>query len=445
VQGIGGSQVALGADAGNLAGNPAGLGLYRRSEFTFTPGITFNNTESRITGSTSVDQRSNLNLSGFGVVFARRKSDGTEGDWRSGSFGIGFTRQNNFQNKFNYNRQTSETEATILESIAESANANGIGKTNFENIEGLAYETYLINQDNKNEFYAIERKGRIRQSEDVLSTGAQNQWDFSYGANYRDKLYLGGGIGLSTLRYRQERVFKESETDASTAFTDLNLRDEFTTTGNGINARVGVIYRPNDILRFGASIQSPTFYSMNDQYLTSLQTNVGGKFYDEATDPGDYSYNLTTPMRANGGLAVVLGKYGFISGDLEYVNYGKARLNDQTDSDVFRTTNNNISNIYKNVVNVKIGAEGRFDIFRVRAGFAHNGDPYANSTYDRKQTFITAGAGIKQANYFVDVALVNGKYNSFYSPYTFKSETEPPVVNTENRNNQVVFTVGLSF
>jgi hypothetical protein len=97
------------------------------------------------------------------------------------------------------------------------------------------------------------------------------------------------------------------------------------------------------------------------------------------------------------------------------------------------------------VVNVKIGAEGRFDIFRVRAGFAHNGDPYANSTYDRKQTFITAGAGIKQANYFVDMALVNGKYNSFYSPYTFKSETEPPVVNTENRNNQVVFTVGLSF
>ena len=55
-QAIGGAQTALGADAGNLSGNPAGLGLYRRSEFSFTPGISFGNTSSAVDGLSSVDQ-----------------------------------------------------------------------------------------------------------------------------------------------------------------------------------------------------------------------------------------------------------------------------------------------------------------------------------------------------------------------------------------------------
>ncbi|HSI91080.1 MAG TPA: hypothetical protein VK927_08185, partial [Adhaeribacter sp.] len=42
IQGIGGAQTALGADASSMNGNPAGLGFYRKSEFTFSPGLNFN-------------------------------------------------------------------------------------------------------------------------------------------------------------------------------------------------------------------------------------------------------------------------------------------------------------------------------------------------------------------------------------------------------------------
>ena len=443
VQGIGGSQTALGADAGNLAGNPAGLGMYRRSEFTFTPGIHFGNTESKVDGSSSVDQRQGLNLAGLGLVFSRRKSDGTEGAWRGGSFGIGFTRQSSFHNKFNYQRTTGG--ATIVESLAESANRFGIGETNFENREGLAYETFLINYDNAaKEYYATNRIGNVQQSEDVLSEGAQNQWDFAYGASYRDKLFLGASIGLSTLRYNQVSTFKESENNTATVFQNLTLRDEFTTTGNGINGRLGFIFKPSDSWRLGASIQTPTYYAMNDSYRTSLQVQEF-ESHNVSTDPGEYSYNLTTPMRLNGGVAFILGKNGFISGDLEYVDYSKARLNDKTDSDIFRNTNNRISTDYKSVVNFRIGAEGRYDVFRVRAGYALYGDPYQNSAFDRKQSFITAGAGIRQENYFIDVALVNSASNSVYSPYTLNNKAEQPVVDTRNRFNNLLFTVGLNF
>jgi hypothetical protein len=444
-QSIGGAQTALGADAGNLSGNPAGLGLYRRSEFSFSPGISFGNTSSAVGGLSSVDQRQNLNLGGFGLIFANRKSDGTEGNWRGGAFGIGFTRQNHFQNKFNYNRLTGETEATILESIAESATRNGLSSgTNVSSLDDLAYDAALIDYDvDLDDYYAVERKGQIRQTEDVVSKGAQNQWDFSYGASYRDVLYLGGSLGFSTLRYNQQRTYGEVENDATTPFGDLTVRDEFTTTGNGINARLGFIVKPVDYIRFGASFQSPTWFSMRDEYMTSLQTRNGTDFSGD-TDPGEYEYRLTTPMRASGGVAIIAGKYGFFTGDVEYVDYTRARLRDDADNAVFQGSNNDISTLYGSAVNVRLGAEGRFDIFRVRGGFALYGDPYENRTYDRKKTYLTAGVGIKQANYFFDLALVNTAYNSIYSPYVLNDLSQPVVI-TKNRYNNLLFTLGMNF
>ena len=36
---LGGANTALGAELTSISGNPAGLGLYNRSEFAFTPGF----------------------------------------------------------------------------------------------------------------------------------------------------------------------------------------------------------------------------------------------------------------------------------------------------------------------------------------------------------------------------------------------------------------------
>jgi len=314
VQGIGGAQAALGADAGNLAGNPAGLGMFRRSEFTFSPGVHFNNTTSQVEGNEFVDQRNNLDVSGLSLVFSNRKSDGTEENWRGGSFGIGFTRQNHFQNKFNYQRDTGGF--TIAESIADDATLYGLSTSgNLESLEDIAYETYLIDFDqDDNRYYETPRRGIVRQSEDVISRGGQNQWDFSYGASYQDKLFLGAGIGIASIRYNQERIFRETEADPRTDFENLSLRDEFTTTGQGINAKIGFIYRPSDFVRIGANVQTPTYYAMHDSYYTALQTTIAtaeGNSHSAETDPGEYDYSLTTPMRATAGIAVFAGKYGF--------------------------------------------------------------------------------------------------------------------------------------
>ena len=43
------------------------------------------------------------------------------------------------------------------------------------------------------------RQGPITQNETVTTKGSLSQFDLGYGGSYRDKLYVGGGIGIVSL------------------------------------------------------------------------------------------------------------------------------------------------------------------------------------------------------------------------------------------------------
>jgi hypothetical protein len=48
IQAMGGAQVALGGDYSSALSNPAGLGMYNRSEVTFSPALNFYNSDSEM-------------------------------------------------------------------------------------------------------------------------------------------------------------------------------------------------------------------------------------------------------------------------------------------------------------------------------------------------------------------------------------------------------------
>ena len=143
-------------------------------------------------------------------------------------------------------------------------------------------------------------------------------------------------------------------------------------------------------------------------------------------------------------VAFFAGKNGFISADVEYVNYGGARFDSNDGGDSFSDMNDVIKTTYQSTLNFRVGGEYRYNIFRLRAGYALYGDPYKNSGYDRDKRYITAGAGIKQENHFFDIAIVNSRYNSVYSPYSLLDNLQP-VVTTKNTTNSVLFTLGFNF
>ena len=94
VQGAGGAFGALGADLSAIAINPAGIGLYRRSEFSGSFGVTAYLTDSKYIGTSSSESKTNLNIPQFGFVFNKLQQGfnggpGRLSGWRSGDLRIG--------------------------------------------------------------------------------------------------------------------------------------------------------------------------------------------------------------------------------------------------------------------------------------------------------------------------------------------------------------------
>src|SRR5688572_10512759 len=69
VQAMGGAQVALGGDFSSALSNPAGLGMYNRSEFTFSPALYTYSSDSEHLGTKSSDSKTVFNIPGLSFVY----------------------------------------------------------------------------------------------------------------------------------------------------------------------------------------------------------------------------------------------------------------------------------------------------------------------------------------------------------------------------------------
>ncbi len=479
-QGIAGANVALGADFGNLSSNPAGLGLFQKSEAHFTPGLGLGTADAN--GLTA--DNNSFHVGSIGVVFTGRRADESASNgWRGGSFALGFTRLADFNTTFTY-AGTVGDERSFFQRLREpngSSDPNSAGYQDaaanilqqynsgsnsvYTNLNGLAYGTFLTDIDDsqgtqRSEVFTRLRNGAIAQGETVTTSGSLTQLDLGYGASYQDRLYVGGAIGIVSSNRRQTRSFTEAENDPTTRFASLRLDDAVRTTGSGLNLRVGAIYRLADAVRVGASVQSPTFMRLTE---TGQTTTLSSTFTPFASDvepirgatlslqpADDYTYRLTTPFRASAGAAVTIGKAGFVTGDVEYVGYQQARLGSTDpvlyeDADAIAVDNQAINRAYQSAVNLRLGAEARLDVFRVRGGFAHYGGPYSGgSASSRAQQFYTVGAGVRQRNFFIDLAGIYTTFDQQYSPYTLVSGQQPSI-NVQNSRYTTTVTAGLTF
>src|SRR5690349_6488545 len=90
VQAIGGSQIALGGDYSSALSNPAGLGMYNRSEVTFSLGVSGYNSSANYLDNVKKDGKTILNIPGISAVFHSSK-DNKDG-FLGGSFAVSMTR-----------------------------------------------------------------------------------------------------------------------------------------------------------------------------------------------------------------------------------------------------------------------------------------------------------------------------------------------------------------
>ena len=100
VQSMGGVQNSLGGDISSAYYNPAGLGMYNRSDFSITPGYLIGGYTSTFLGNNSTENKSNLILPNIGIAFTSKKP-GDNGPV-SGTFAVSYNRVNDFNSSFSY-------------------------------------------------------------------------------------------------------------------------------------------------------------------------------------------------------------------------------------------------------------------------------------------------------------------------------------------------------
>lgn len=463
-QAIGGAQTALGGDIGSLSSNPAGLGFFRKSDFSVTPSLTSTTNKGSFLGNQYSSTKQSFDFTNLGVVWARSTPQADEGSkssgWLSYAFGLGFNRTNNYTSNFSIGGKNASSSFSYF--LADQANLNGVNTDNSSNasdntLGGQAYNAGLINrQVNADKSYTYfpgtfpNSQGPAVQSAYNYQAGSTNDVNISFGTNYGNQFYLGVGANLSTLRYSYAFNFLETGVLNAEVPTvkGLNYTENFDAAGTGVSAKAGLIYRPDPAVRLGVYAQTPTWYHItegtnNAQVASSDAT--GASVYTPASPVGGVSsYDIKTPWKYNFGGSFFLKTLGFLSADVELVDYRSASFSSGQTQDLL--INKTIQSTYRAAVNYRLGAEVKLGIFSLRGGYSLYGNPYTNSSLSSAATSYSGGLGYRAGNFYVDAAVVNTQYASPYTPYPIASGTPaaPTAVINSNRTD-IMVTLGSRF
>ena len=484
-QAIGGAMGSLGGEISSLFVNPAGLGMYKTGEIVLSPGFSFmkGKSEFRETDA-STDRTSKFNFGTTGIVwgYSDRFSK-----WSGKAFSLGINRTANFNNTFFYkglNNYSSYTEPLANEFFSfytaqKQSNPNidnsviidnALNSDNISLQTKMALYTFLVDIDTSNGASSIisraERAIDLNQENRITTKGGITEVAFGFAGNMDDKIYIGGSIGVPIVNYERTTVFRESDANAIiNDFAYSKYEEEYTSKGIGINAKLGIIFKPADFVRIGLAAHSPSMYGLKDNISTKMVTDVEQLFAPSSgldsvrsstfgVDP-EFKYDLITPWKfmLSGSYVFreaedVTQQKGFITADIEYATYKSSRFSaaDETmGENYYDDVNTAVKQIYKNAFNFRIGGELKFKTLMTRLGFARYAKPYKESNLKGRRMNISGGLGYRNKGMFLDLTYVHSLNKDVHFPYRLEAPRSNTFATLNESNGNVLLTLGLKF
>jgi hypothetical protein len=461
---LAGATGALGGDFSNASNNPSGLALYKSSEFTFSPAINSSRTNASYFSVENIDRSTRFGLGNLGLViknnYTIKGKEVTKG-WTGIAFAFGVNKLASFTNATTYSGYNKYS--SIGDKYAADLSAKGVGPNSAFGSDpwgsGLAYDAYLLDVNSiadSTHYKAISTGGNVNQTMSKIVKGAVNEMVISFAGNYENKLMLGGTLGIPIVNYSTEINYNESDDSLkNSTFKNYSSISNIKANGTGINLKLGATYLVNDYIRLGVALHTPTFFNFTDKGTITMTTEREDSASRgiHTTDPtsNDIDYSITTPWRAMASAAFIFKKYGFITLDYEFVDYSSSNIhfNSTNAADIQSASaiNKNMHQNYTSASNIKIGAEIKFDVFALRAGYGLYGSPFKQATingYDQTKHIFSLGFGIREKDYFFDMGIQKAMYKSIDIPYLVSnSQSYSATLNTTN--TMVVATVGLKF
>lgn len=411
---MGNAMGAVGSDLTAATINPAGLGLFRKSYFVWTPEFYAISTESKYQGANGFDRAFKIPMNNLGLSWTQEMNDGS---LSSVSFALSINKLNNYAfdsyAKGN-NPNTSLVDAYYTELFENDIiNENDLEDYSPNVLYPLQYTgVFFIDEDG---FYTDVPLGGISQQYGVSKRGTAKEYSFTAGFNFNEKFFLGASLNFPHFTKETTREYKE-ENLSSGVFKNWHQSEYVNNTGWGVNARIGAIVFPVKWLRLGAAFHTPSIIDITESWYTDTYSSFTDGNYGYQSPTSTYDYTVTTPLRLNASAALIFGNFGMITGDFDYVDYSKIRASSH-DFD-FSNLNNHIRDLYKSTANIRIGTEWRWQTLAFRAGYAIYGSPYGFDKDDLKTTSYSCGLGYTYHNFTLDLAYVFSQRKNSYDLYS---------------------------
>ncbi|MDR0581340.1 MAG: hypothetical protein LBG31_00070 [Prevotellaceae bacterium] len=424
-QGIGGAFAALGGDFTTLSINPAGVAVFRSSEFSITPELIFSSTSGKYLNNQTSELKIRTGIANAGWVsaFDTHNTSGLVGF----NFGIGFNKLQNNPQRFSAHGRTGTT--SLPRALATGLSIDGVPHNTFNddatNTEWLAMQTGLIQYvENRDGAYIgatenfdatdpddldkIYQMGDVDQSYYCDQSGHVGEYVFNFGLNISHRVYLGMTFGLQDITNNFHEEYDEQAVHYAdfnaTGYRGLNHETNISTSGVGYNLKFGVIVRPVGGLRAGAYIHTPTWMFLRNTWNERMSSNIDNMEYSEFIEGHD-DYRVTTPVKWGAGIAYTFGTVALLSVDYEGVNFTGTRMsNEDGATSYYRWDNERLQEDCRTATNIRIGGEYKISDFALRAGYAW----YQNARKDYADTQIgSVGFGYR------------GRFISFDAAYSF--------------------------
>jgi len=476
----GGVMGSLGGDITANYVNPAGLGFYKTREFVITPGFSLNNQKATFRDESTTEKKNGFSFGPTGVIIGQAHAYNPR---TSSAFSVAVTQTANFNNRIHYKGLNNYS--SFSESFAEEFSNSGLTIDDVLNTmsplpytSALGLRTYLIDtvtiNGNKVVRGAPENILDAGQAigQEMLRTTSGGIYEIALSAAYNnnDKWYVGGSLGIPIVNYRSNTTYSEWDTSANTmnGFKSFTYNDRFSTIGAGANLKLGVIYRPQDYLRFGLAVHTPSFMFQKDEHTATLATDLE----TPSGQPESFTASSLTFTNGQEGVsrylqftawrAILSGSYvfreienvkkqrGFISADIEYVNHRGSRFhsdNEEPTADektYYKSLNNVVKDMYKGAFNFRVGGELKFNVVMARLGFGYYGNPYKDAGYKASRMVMSGGLGYRHKGIFIDLTYAHQVNKDADFPYRLGDRANTYAATKQNLGN-VVATVGWKF
>lgn len=497
--GMGGAMEALGADISTISSNPAGVGLFRKSQVSLTAGVIAQGGVENYTfvGDEKVSfdgSKSHPTFDQIGIVWSPK------------------IKGKNYMNlAFNYHKSTDFGQILTASGALHNASLNKVTAIkNYKDYAGWTSQDanlggYEEKGSYKSGLLTVPTTGGLAFAEANQFGYGQYQhgyigtYDFNISGSLNNQVWLGLTIGIHDVHYNGNSFYGENFVDGN----KMDSYEQLKITGTGFDVKAGVIFRPvaDSPFRIGAYFNSPIFYDLSmtgDNDISIYGNSQNPATYKEADgsdvpcyvkgDRGqtvNYDFRLNTPWKVGASFGHTISNYLALGATYEYAwfdhmdnrvktggyydydwYYGSYYETSSSDEAMNHDTRLNL----QGVSTLKVGAEIKpVDMLSIRLGYNYVSPMYKNDAY-RDQTFdsngvysstsadytnwkatnrFTCGVGFNYQNLNIDVAYQYSAQKGDF--YPFESFDDPELncsvgaTKVENKRHQLLMTVGYKF